>query len=69
MTLDSYIKFRVKSTWKKNYCGDQYVQIWMQDSFTALKLAAQYGLIDILKYLIEAGADVNKNKMVCTNVL
>ena len=45
------------------------LQTCTQDAFNALKLAAQYGLIDILKYLIEAGADVNENKMVCTHVL
>ena len=33
----------------------------LQDGFTALKWAAQYVLTDVLEYLIEAGADVNKH--------
>ena len=43
-----------------------YNIIFNQDGFTALKWAAQYGFSEILKYLIQAGANVNENDTVST---
>ena len=71
----SSLDFSVKSLFKAIQKGDQdivknilsthpyFANVQNKDHMTPLKLAAQYGHLEIIKYLVKIGAEIYSNPM------